>query len=188
MDQTMTPTADRPAPSFRNEAVLALFLIALDVFARTTPHIWNFMPVAATALFAGRTFGSRGLALLVPLAAMLLSDAIIGFDSLRMEIVVYACMLLPALVGIASRRVGGAAVVIAAMLSCSLFFFIATNLAVWAFGNLYPHTVTGLIECFIAAIPFLEKTVFGDLLWTGVLFGGAWLVASLYGAGSRRAA
>src|SRR5437588_11039908 len=101
MDQAMTPTADRTASSFRNEAVLALFLIALDVFARTTPHIWNFMPVAATALFAGRTFNSRGLALLVPLAAMLFSDIIIGFDSLRMVIVIYGCMLLPAVVGIA---------------------------------------------------------------------------------------
>jgi hypothetical protein len=62
------------------------------------------------------------------------------------------------------------------MLSCSLFFFAATNLAVWAFSGLYPHTLAGLTACFVAAIPFLEKTVFGDLLWTGLLFGGAWLV------------
>jgi hypothetical protein len=33
-----------------------------------------------------------------------------------------------------------------------------------------------LTACYIAALPFLEKTVLGDLAWTGVLFGGAWLV------------
>jgi hypothetical protein len=33
-----------------------------------------------------------------------------------------------------------------------------------------------LMACYIAALPFLEKTVLGDLAWTGVLFGGAWLV------------
>jgi hypothetical protein len=172
----MKPTADRIPAAYRSELFLALFLVALDVAARTTPHIWNFMPVAATALFAGRTFNSRGLALLVPLAAMLFGDLILGFDSLPLEIVVYASMLLPAVMGIATRRFSGAAVVVAAMLSCSLFFFAATNLAVWAFSGLYPQTLAGLTTCFIAAVPFLEKTVFGDLLWTAVLFGGAWLV------------
>ena len=34
----------------------------------------------------------------------------------------------------------------------------------------------GLVQCYVAALPFLDKTVLGDLLWTGVLFGGAWLV------------
>jgi hypothetical protein len=172
----MTPIAERLPAAFRSELALSLFLVALDVVARTTPHIWNFMPVAATALFAGRTFSNRGLALLVPLAAMLLGDLIIGFDSLRMEIVIYASMLLPVVVGIVSRRLSGVAVVVAAMLSCSLFFFVATNFAVWAFGTMYPHTLGGLSQCFVAALPFLEKTVFGDLLWTAVLFGGAWLV------------
>jgi hypothetical protein len=33
-----------------------------------------------------------------------------------------------------------------------------------------------LVQCYIAALPFLEKTMLGDLFWTGVLFGGAWLV------------
>jgi hypothetical protein len=172
----------------RSELLLTLFLVALGVAARTTPHIWNFMPVAATALFAGRTFNSRGLALLVPLAAMLFGDLIIGFDALPLEIVVYGSMLLPGVVGIASRRLNGAAVVVAAMLSCSLFFFAATNLAVWAFSGLYPHSLAGLTVCFVAAIPFLEKTVFGDLMWTAVLFGGAWLVGRLPAAsGSRNA-
>ncbi|MEA2991617.1 MAG: hypothetical protein QOD40_537 [Alphaproteobacteria bacterium] len=185
----MTPIAQRLPAAFRSELALALFLVALDVVARTTPHIWNFMPVAATALFAGRTFSNRGLALLVPLAAMLLGDLIIGFDSLRMEIVIYASMLLPAAVGIASRRLSGVAVVVAAMLACSLFFFGATNFAVWAFGTMYPHTLAGLTQCFVAALPFLEKTVFGDLLWTAILFGGAWLMGRLPAAsGSQRAA
>jgi len=182
----MKTNAARPASSLRNEALLALFLIALDVFARTTPHIWNFMPVAATALFAGRTFGNRSLALLVPLVAMLLADLVIGFDKWQLELVIYAAMLLPAVVGIASRRWSGPGVVVASMLVCSLTFFAASNLAVWAFVGIYPHTLTGLTECFIAAIPFLEKTMFGDLLWTAVLFGGAWLVGWLPNAARSR--
>jgi hypothetical protein len=173
---TMTPTADR---TFRTELVLALFLIGLGVAGRTMPHVWNFSPVAAAALFAGRTFDSRGLAFIVPLAAMLIGDVILGFDQWQLEIVVYAAMLLPTAVGIMSRHWRGAGAVIATMLACSLTFFVASNVAVWAFTGIYAHDLNGLTECFFAAIPFLEKTVFGDLLWTAVLFGGAWLTRFL---------
>jgi hypothetical protein len=38
-------------------------------------------------------------------------------------------------------------------------------------------TFQGLTQCYVAALPFLDKTVLGDLFWTAVLFGGAWAVA-----------
>jgi hypothetical protein len=41
---------------------------------------------------------------------------------------------------------------------------------------MYPLTWQGLTHCFIAALPFLDKTVLGDLFWAAVLFGGAWLM------------
>jgi hypothetical protein len=41
---------------------------------------------------------------------------------------------------------------------------------------MYPMTFEGLAQCYLAAVPFLDKTVMGDLFWTAVLFGGAWLV------------
>jgi hypothetical protein len=51
---------------------------------------------------------------------------------------------------------------------------------------MYPLTWQGLTQCYVAALPFLEKTVLGDLFWTAVLFGGAW-VAQRVPALSRRA-
>jgi hypothetical protein len=66
--------------------------------------------------------------------------------------------------------------VVVTMISCSLAFFALSNFAVWAFSGMYPLTAQGLAECYIVALPFLDKTVMGDLFWTGVLFGGAWLV------------
>ena len=52
---------------------------------------------------------------------------------------------------------------------------------------MYPSTWQGLTQCYVAALPFLEKTVVGDLFWTAVLFGGAWLVQNGAGAGAPRA-
>ena len=158
------------------DLALVAFLIGLDVTARLLPHIPGFMPVAASALFAGRMLRLPALAVVVPLAAMALSGLALGGDVWQVTLVVYAAITVPALAGIYSRRWRGAAPVAATMLSCSLIFFAASNFAVWAFSGMYPLTWDGLVACYVAALPFLERTVLGDLFWTAVLFGGAWLV------------
>ena len=158
------------------DLALVVFLVAFDVAARLLPHLPGVWPFAASALFAGRMLRMPALAVIVPLAAVLLSNIALAGDDWRIMLVVCAAITLPAFAGMLARRWGGAIPVVAAMLSCSLVFFLSTNFAVWAFGTLYPLTLHGLTQCYIAGLPFLDKTVFGDLLWTAVLFGGAWLV------------
>jgi hypothetical protein len=158
------------------DLALMAFLIGFDVAARLLPHAPGFMPVAASALFAGRVLRIPALAVIVPLVAMALSDAALPVDDWRISLVVFAAIAVPALVGMLSRRWNGAAAIVAAMVSCSLFFFAASNFAVWAFSGIYPLDLQGLVQCYVAALPFLDKTVMGDLFWTAVLFGGAWLV------------
>jgi hypothetical protein len=36
--------------------------------------------------------------------------------------------------------------------------------------NIYPHTLTGLIACYSAAIPYLWSTIAGDLFYSALLF------------------
>ena len=55
-----------------------------------------------------------------------------------------------------------------------------TNFAVWAFSGMYSLDMAGLVQCYVAALPFLKYTVAGDLFWAAVLFGGAWLVQRLH--------
>jgi len=178
-DMTAHAPARRSADSIAPDVLLVLFLIGLDVAARLLLHTWNVSPVAASALFAGLMLRRRWLALLVPLAALALSDAVIGFDDWRMASVVYAALALPAVAGILGRRYGTSRVVVPAALTCSLIFFAATNLAVWAFSGMYSLDLTGLIQCYTLALPFLKYTIAGDLFWAAVLFGGAWLVQRL---------
>ena len=161
---------------FLMEVALVAFLIAFDVMARALPHVPGVWPMAATALFAGRILRIPALALIVPVAAIALSDAALPEDDWRVSLVVYGAVLVPALAGMLARRWRGAFPVIAAMVSSSLIFFVATNFAVWAFNGMYPMTAQGLMQCYVAALPFLDRTVIGDLIWTGVLFGSAWLV------------
>ena len=158
------------------DLLLAVFLIAFDVAARLLPHAPGIWPFAASALFAGRVMRIPALAVAVPLVAVLVSNAAFAGDDWRITLVVCAAVTLPAFAGILIRRWRGPLPVVAAMVSCSLIFFLATNFAVWAVSSMYPLTWQGLIQCYVAALPFLDKTVFGDLFWTAVLFGGAWLI------------
>ena len=168
------------------DLLLVACLVGLDVIARILPHAPGFLPVAASALFAGTVLRSRALALLVPLAAMLLSDAVIGFDDWRMTAVIYPAIALPALAGFLPDRLRSGGMIVPIALTCSLIFFATTNFAVWAFSGMYTHDLAGLIQCYMLALPVLQNTVAGDLFWVAILFGGAWLIRTLP-AYSRRA-
>jgi len=157
------------------DLLLVAFLIGLNVAARLLPHVPGVWPFAASALFAGRMLRLPVLAVIVPLAAVLLSNVTLAGDDWRITLVVCLAVTLPAFAGMLVRRWPGAMPVVVAMVLCSLIFFVATNFAVWAFSGIYPLTLEGLTQCYIAALPFLDKTVLGDLFWTAVLFGGAWL-------------
>jgi hypothetical protein len=171
--------APKAATALRTDLLLVAFLIGLDVVARILPHLPNFTPVAASTLFAAVVLRRRWLALMVPLIAMPLSDLAIGFDGWKMTAVVYGSMALPFVAGLIAKNFRLSRSVLPATLSCSLLFFVTTNFAVWAFSSMYSADTAGLIQCYVAALPFLKYTVACDLLWTVGLFGGAWLVQRL---------
>lgn len=148
---------------------LAGFILAAAA-SRLVPHPMNFTPIGAMALFSGAYFGRRVTAFLVPLAAMLLSDLVIGFHS-GMP-VVYGCFAVNVLVGMWLQRRRSVVTVPLASLACSLLFFLVTNFAVWQRGSLYPVTWDGLVACYVAALPFFDRTVLGDLFYSTVMFGG----------------
>ena len=170
----------KPSGVLWTDLLLVAFLVGFDVFARLLVHVPNFTPVLASALFAGTALRMRPLAFVVPVAAMLISDAVLGFDDWRIMSVVYIALALPALVGIFARRFRVSTMLVPAVLSCSLIFFAASNFAVWAFSGMYSADVQGLIQCYIAALPFLQYTLLGDLAWTAAFFGGAWLVQTTF--------
>ena len=158
------------------DLALVAFLIALDVVARLLPHAPGFLPVAASGLFAARVLRIPALAIVVPVLAMILSDVALPGADWRIQAVGFAAIAIPAVAGIATRRWGGVLPTAATVVVSSILFFLLSNGAVWAFSGMYPLDLSGLTQSYIAALPFLEKAMLGDLFWTGVLFGGAWLV------------
>ncbi|RDV04408.1 DUF6580 family putative transport protein [Undibacter mobilis] len=170
----MHTTANRSA--LLADLALIAFLVAFDVLARLLPHAWGFMPIAASALFAGRMLRNPVLAPIVPLAAMAVSGLALSGDDWRISLITYAALTLPAFAGMATRNWRGIVGTAGTMVACSVAFFVLSNFAVWAFSGMYSHTLAGLTQCYVLALPFFQNSLAGDLFWTAVLFGGAYMI------------
>ncbi len=157
-----------------NVRVLALVLIiAAAVATRFLKLPVNVSAIGAMALFAGLTFKNRVVAFGLPILALLISDAILGFHELMWA--VYGAFALVVAIGIFVRDASGIAPKALGSILGSVLFFVITNFAVWAQMEMYPKTQDGLVACFIAALPFLKNQVVGDLAFFAVLL-GTWSV------------
>ena len=162
-----------------NPRFLALTgIVFAGVLTRLMPHPPNFTPIAATALFGGAYFASRKAAFMVPLMAMYLSDLFFGFFVYdfgwfngQMPFV-YVSFAVTVWLGMLIRHRCSPLRVGAAALAGSIVFFIVSNFGVWAVGTFYPKTMSGLVTCYVAAIPFFRNTLAGDFAFTALLFGG----------------
>lgn len=149
-------------------ALLSAIVVAAAV--RLVPHPPNFSPIGAMALFSGAYLGRKALAFAAPLGALLLSDLVLGFY--HGQATVYFSVALIVMIGMmALGRVSAWRVGAAALLS-SVLFFVITNFGMWLFSGFYPRTLGGLEACYIAATPFFQNTVAGDLFYATLLFGG----------------
>jgi hypothetical protein len=160
---------------------IVLTVIAI-IFRCASPalHVWNFVPMGAVSLFAGSRLPRRW-AWAVPVAAMVCSDLLLDYGTRRplFELTrwtVYATFALTTLLGqLANKPKIGRWLLPILSLSGSSLFFMTSNLATWGEARLYPMTISGLIACYIQAIPFFGNTVAADLLGTAALFGlGPW--------------
>ncbi len=151
--------------------LVILSAIAAAAALRLVPHPPNFSPIGAMALFSGAYLGRRGLiAFAAPLGALLLSDAILGFYS-GMAVNYFAVALIVLLGSQALRKIAPLRL-LGTALAASLLFFAVSNFGVWALSGMYPLTFAGLAACYVAAIPFFQNTLAGDLFYSAVLFGG----------------
>ena len=150
--------------------IYAFILILAAALSRMLPHLPNMVPVTALALFAG-VYLDRRLTFVVPMAAMLITDWFIGFHSTA--IWVYASFVVIGFVGLWLRNHQGVVATIGASVTGSLLFYLITNFGVWLSPPfMYEQTLSGLVQCYVAAIPFFRNTLAGNGAGTTLSIGG----------------
>lgn len=144
-------------------------IILLAVVARLIPHPPNFAPIGGLALFSGANFKKKS-ALLIPLAAMFISDIFLGFH--KTIPYVYVSFILITIIGKYIKENPKVINLISASFLSSVLFFLITNFGVWATGTMYQKNFAGLIQSYILGIPFFRNTLISDLIYTFSFFYG----------------
>jgi hypothetical protein len=163
--QAMSSTLDS-----KSKIIFPVLLVALAASTRLIQHPSNFTAIGAMALFGGAVIRDRRLAFLLPFVAMLATDAILGFHASMIP--VYACFTFTVWLGTKIQQNRTVMKMATASLLSSIVFFLVTNLPFWyADISLYPLTVQGMIESYVAALPFFGNQLAGDLFFTALLFG-----------------
>ena len=149
--------------------ILPIGLILILTFSRIIPHPWNFTPVIAVAIMSGYFFKNVYLSFSILLISMLVADAFLGFY--ENMIFVYASLLLIAFIFYKiSEKINFKNLFIYSF-SGSVIFFVISNFGVWALqspgvNNLpYEISLSGLVECYILAIPFFPNTFLSTLIF-----------------------
>ena len=160
-------------------AIISLILFAS--FSRIIPHMPNFTPIGAIALFGGAYLKNRYHAFLIPMISLWLSDLILNnfIFSFYSEFTwfypgflwQYASFILIIVIGyLFLKKLNFKNVFITTVLS-SLLFFIITNFGVWISGSMYTLDFQGLITCYTMALPFFKGTLLGFMCYSTLLFG-----------------
>ena len=173
---------NKPFNSAKVGIVTGMILFA--ALSRLLPHPHNFTPIGAIALFGAAYFSQKHLSILIPFAALWLSDLILNnlvYAQLYPELYpgfvwfgsgwVYAGFLLIALLGMRTLRQLHTLRILGTTVAASLIFYLLTNFGVWLNSPYYPQNIGGLLTSYAAGLPFFCNTLAGDLVYTGVLFG-----------------
>lgn len=166
--------------------MLAYLFVVLAVLLRV---------VAGTGPFATLGFGMVGASLLffgsrmprkhfwIPAALMIGSDVYLNLRVYNLPLtldqyVMFAWYVVPCFIGVLLRERVKPLNVLGAGLGTGIGFFLASNLAVWAFGSIgYAHNFSGLLFCYTKALPFFRNGIISDVLFSAVLFSVPALIA-----------
>lgn len=154
----------------------ALVWTLIGVVARLIPHPANVSPMNSLCLFGGSQLKPKW-AFAQTLAIMVLSDILLS--SLRgyalfgwWSLFTYTGFAAIVLAGTFLRKTPTAGRTLSFITASSVGFWVWTNFGIWLTGDhgMYPHTMSGLVACYSAAIPFLGNSLAGDLAWGFVFF------------------
>ena len=144
-----------------------IFITLILVLSRIIPHPPNFTPILAGIIFLPFIKKDLTFSVIVPLAAMLISDLIIGMHSLMLW-TYGSIMFLSCLTYYFNQdnilRIGSLAVI------TPMIFFLVSNFGVWITGSYYARDISGLMECYFNAIPFYASSAISCMLFTALFY------------------
>lgn len=166
--------------------LIACLGFVASALVRLLPHDWNAVPLGASAMMAAAACGPLwAVILLVGTLAVtdvglwLVRYRALGFDAFTVgTLFVYTAYAGYIIAGRFTVRRSRWWLVPVAAVGGSVFFFVVSNFGVWVTGG-YERTLEGLIQCYVAAIPFFRGTLLADILYAAIFFAAWGAIVSL---------
>lgn len=162
--------------------LFVVLAVLLRVVAGTGPFATlGFAMVGASLLFFGSRMPRKHF--WIPVALMIGSDVYLNLRVYHLPLtldqyVMFAWYLVPCFIGVLLRDRVKPLNVLGAGFGAGVGFFLASNFAVWAFGNIaYAKNFSGLVECYTKAIPFFRNGIIADVFFAAVFFSIPALIA-----------
>ncbi len=171
-----------------------VLLMVLAAFCRFIPHMPNFTPTEGLTLLGAAYLGRKQWAIFIPIIMLYFSDLIINNTIARpyfpnqegiiwfAPYMIFNLIAIIAIVMICSgilKKINFLSVFGSALMA-SILFFLITNFGSWIDGFMpYSKNLSGLMACYVAAIPFFWTSLISNLVFTGVLFGSYELFKSI---------
>ncbi len=154
----------------------SFLLILLAIVSRIVPHAWHFTAVGGSLLY----FGARRplYQAVLPVGLFALTDYYItthvyAYPFAASDYVLtwlwYAAVIV--LGSIVLRQKSNVLRVVSGSVLASVSFFLVSNFAVWQHPGMYAHTFSGLMTCYVAALPFYPNEQLSTLLVASAAFG-----------------
>ncbi len=170
----------------KTKLITALILIAFGLLGRIFINefikIPNLEIITSFSLIAGAMLGGLYV-FLVPLAIIAVSDIYFGNTSILYF--TWSAFMIIGLFGWFLRNKKSFNYRFIALMTgmgifSSLFFYLYTNFGWWLLTNMYSHTWSGLIQCYIAGLPFLKNNLLGNLFFVPLFTSLALLAWKFY--------
>ena len=158
---------------FFSKNKLESVIMIIGIVGRLIPHVPNTTPITSLSLVIGISLSHR-MALLHLFAILFISD--VGL-SLLYGYPVFSYWTLFTYTGFmtitlaSSRLINTRASFPIYIIIATLYFWIWTNFGVWLTSGIYCKNLTGIMFCYISALPFLSNSLIGDMIWGLVIFG-----------------
>lgn len=165
----------------RKDIYILIGIISTLIISRIMPHAPNFTSSLAGLIFAGAILRKINYAFIL-LVGYFVADLLInnvfyttnsnGFQWTSQAFFwIYASLTMSFFIGrFFAQKSDSPLQFISSSIVSSLVFFLLSNFGVWTENLLYPMTLTGLITCYTAALPFVMNEVASSIFFVSIFY------------------
>lgn len=159
---------------------IAIALLILGAFTRVIPHWPNFTAIGAVALLGGMWTKNQGWTVITPLLALFISDLILnnvvyaayndGFQFFYDGAAyVYGAFFITMIIGQFALKSWNSGRYALLSVITTVLFFLVTNFGTWINGTMYTQDFAGLMNSYLAGLPFAVNQLLGTLVYGFVM-------------------